>query len=69
MEEDIIKNINTEEYKHGFVSSIEVEEFPKGLNEDIIRMISKRKEEPEWLPQGLPQMADHDRTQLGTSSL
>ena len=49
MEEDIIKNINTEEYKHGFVSSIEVEEFPKGLNEDIVRMISKRKEEPEWL--------------------
>ena len=49
MEEDIIKNISTEEYKHGFVSKIEVEEFPRGLNEEIIRMISARKEEPEWL--------------------
>ena len=49
MEEDIIKNISTEEYKHGFESKIENEEFPRGLNEDIIRMISARKEEPEWL--------------------
>ncbi len=49
MEEDIIKSINSEDYKHGFVSSIEVEEFPRGLNEDIIRMISERKEEPDWL--------------------
>ena len=49
MEEDIIKNISTEEYKHGFESKIENEEFPRGLNEEIIRMISARKEEPEWL--------------------
>ncbi|MBO4645767.1 MAG: Fe-S cluster assembly protein SufB [Bacteroidales bacterium] len=49
MEEDIIKNISSEEYKHGFESQIDVEEFPRGLNEDIIRMISARKEEPEWL--------------------
>lgn len=49
MEEDIIKNISTEDYKHGFESKIEVEEFPRGLNEDIIRLISERKEEPEWL--------------------
>ena len=49
MEEKIIKNIESEDYKHGFESKIEVEEFPRGLNEDIIRMISARKEEPEWL--------------------
>ena len=49
MEEDIIKNISTEEDKHGFESKIENEEFPRGLNEEIIRMISARKEEPEWL--------------------
>ncbi|MBQ7551217.1 MAG: Fe-S cluster assembly protein SufB [Bacteroidales bacterium] len=49
MEEDIINNIPLEEYKHGFESKIETEEFPRGINEDIVRMISQRKEEPEWL--------------------
>ncbi|MAZ47933.1 MAG: Fe-S cluster assembly protein SufB [Halobacteriovoraceae bacterium] len=38
-----------EEYKWGFESKIEMEEFPKGLNEDIIRLISKKKNEPDWL--------------------
>ena len=36
-------------YKYGFVTDIDVDEVPKGLNEDIIRMISRKKEEPEWL--------------------
>ena len=36
-------------YKYGFVTDIESEEFPKGLNEDIIRLISSKKNEPEWL--------------------
>lgn len=39
----------SEEYKYGFYTDIETEEFPKGLNEDIVRLISKKKEEPEWL--------------------
>lgn len=38
-----------EEYKWGFETNIEREEFPKGLNEDIVRLISKKKNEPEWL--------------------
>lgn len=38
-----------EEYKYGFYTDIETEEFPKGLNEDIVRLISKKKEEPEWM--------------------
>jgi Fe-S cluster assembly protein SufB len=38
-----------EDYKYGFVTDIGIEDFPKGLNEDIIRLISERKEEPEWL--------------------
>lgn len=38
-----------EDYKYGFISDIEVEDFPKGLNEDIVRMISAKKDEPEWL--------------------
>ncbi len=37
------------EYKYGFTSDIETEVFPKGLNEDIIRRLSAKKEEPEWL--------------------
>jgi Fe-S cluster assembly protein SufB len=36
-------------YKYGFVTDIETEEFPKGLSEDIVRLISSRKNEPEWL--------------------
>ncbi len=36
-------------YKYGFVTDIEVEEFPKGLSENIVRLISSKKNEPEWL--------------------
>ncbi|MBL7664711.1 MAG: Fe-S cluster assembly protein SufB [Bacteriovoracaceae bacterium] len=38
-----------QEYKYGFVTDVETEEFPKGLNEDIIRLLSQKKNEPEWL--------------------
>ena len=38
-----------ERYKYGFVTEIDSELAPKGLNEDIIRLISRKKEEPEWL--------------------
>lgn len=38
-----------DDYKYGFVTDIETEEFPKGLSEDIVRLISKKKNEPEWL--------------------
>jgi len=37
------------EYKYGFYTDIETEDFPKGINEDIVRLISKKKNEPEWL--------------------
>ncbi|MGE4131650.1 MAG: Fe-S cluster assembly protein SufB [Bdellovibrionales bacterium] len=37
------------EYRHGFETLIEAETFPKGLNEDIVRAISAKKKEPEWL--------------------
>jgi Fe-S cluster assembly protein SufB len=37
------------DYKYGFVTDIESEEFPKGLSEDIVRLISSKKNEPEWL--------------------
>jgi Fe-S cluster assembly protein SufB len=49
MSNELISQITDSEYQYGFVSNIDVEEFPKGLNEDIVRLISKRKNEPEWL--------------------
>lgn len=39
----------TYEYKYGFTTDIETEEFPKGLSEEIVKMISAKKEEPQWL--------------------
>ncbi|WP_169545388.1 Fe-S cluster assembly protein SufB [Sneathiella aquimaris] len=39
----------SEKYKYGFISDIEADTAPKGLNEDIVRFISAKKEEPEWL--------------------
>ncbi|MGB1027288.1 MAG: Fe-S cluster assembly protein SufB, partial [Rhodospirillaceae bacterium] len=39
----------SEQYKYGFVTDIESDKAPKGLNEDIIRFISAKKEEPEWM--------------------
>ena len=48
MTEQIDKALKRE-YEAGFVSDIESETFPKGLNEDVIRAISKKKEEPEFM--------------------
>ena len=46
---NIIEEIANAEYRHGFESKIEQEFIPKGLNEEIIRLISKKKNEPQWL--------------------
>lgn len=48
-EKELLKDITKSEYKEGFVTDVEQEFIPKGLNEDIVRMISKRKDEPQWL--------------------
>lgn len=48
-EKNLLKGITTQEYKEGFVTEVEQDFIPKGLNEDIVRMISARKDEPEWL--------------------
>lgn len=45
----VIEGATTGEYKYGFVSEIETDIIPAGLNEDIIRLISEKKGEPEWL--------------------
>lgn len=48
-EQDILKKATEEEYKYGFVTDVESEKAPKGLNEDIIKFISERKNEPEFM--------------------
>jgi len=48
-QKEALQELTTAEYKAGFVSDIEMEFAPKGLSEDIVRFISKKKEEPDWL--------------------
>jgi len=48
-EDDLRVDLENKEYEYGFYTDIEYEEFPTGLNEDIVREISKRKNEPEWM--------------------
>jgi Fe-S cluster assembly protein SufB len=51
MSEDLklIDSVTQSDYKYGFVSNIESDNAPKGLSEEIVRFISKKKNEPEWL--------------------
>ena len=46
---DAVAEIDVDKYKYGFSTDIESDKAPKGLNEDIIRFISAKKEEPEWM--------------------
>lgn len=48
-DEDILDQISTQEYEYGFTTDIEMEIIPAGLNEDVVRFLSAKKEEPEWL--------------------
>lgn len=48
-ERKVIEEIAGGEYRHGFETDLEQEFIPKGLNEDIIRIISRKKEEPQWM--------------------
>lgn len=46
---DQVRGLDVDQYKYGFETTIEAEKAPKGLNEDIIRFISAKKNEPEWM--------------------
>ncbi|SDU12876.1 Fe-S cluster assembly protein SufB [Stappia sp. ES.058] len=46
---DRVRSIDVDQYKYGFSTDIESDKAPKGLNEDIIRFISAKKNEPEWM--------------------
>src|SRR4029079_15031498 len=44
-----VRRIDVDQYKYGFVTDIESDKAPKGLSEDIVRFISGKKGEPEWM--------------------
>ncbi len=46
---DNIRELVDQEYKYGFVTDIETDSVPKGLNEGVIRLISEKKGEPQWM--------------------
>ncbi len=46
---ETIEGLVKQEYKYGFVTDVETESAPPGLNEDIVRLISHKKQEPDWL--------------------
>ncbi len=48
-EDDLKKELETKEYEYGFFTDIESDTFPVGLNEEVIKAISKKKNEPEWM--------------------
>ncbi|MDO4715337.1 MAG: Fe-S cluster assembly protein SufB [Bacteroidales bacterium] len=45
----LVKDVADRKYEHGFVTDVETEIIPKGLNEDVVRLISSKKGEPQWL--------------------
>src|SRR5499433_1892816 len=46
---DQVRRIDVDQYKYGFVTDIESDKAPKGISEDIVRFISAKKNEPEWM--------------------
>src|ERR1700742_3858796 len=46
---DTMEALAASKYKYGFTTEIAMDVFPKGLNEDIVRLISSKKDEPEWM--------------------
>ncbi|MEJ5055432.1 Fe-S cluster assembly protein SufB [Sphingobacterium sp. MYb382] len=48
-DDELLKELELEEYKYGFTTDIEMDVAPIGLNEDTVRLISAKKNEPEWL--------------------
>src|SRR3954468_131033 len=49
MANEILKQHIDSEYQYGFITDVETETFKKGLNEDVVRALSRKKNEPEWL--------------------
>jgi len=65
-EDDLKKELETKEYEYGFYTDFASETFPIGLNEEIVREISQKKEEPEWMTkwrlEAFSNLERHERT-------
>ena len=48
-QDKIISEVTSGEYKYGFTTDVETDTIPKGLSEDVVRIISEKKGEPEWM--------------------
>ena len=48
-EESYLEEVTASEYKYGFYTNIEADKVPPGLSEEVIRIISAKKQEPEWM--------------------
>lgn len=48
-QDKVLREVTESDYKYGFVTDIEADEIPKGLNHETIRLISKKKNEPDWM--------------------
>ena len=48
-QDKILSDVTSGEYKYGFYSDIEMERIPKGLSEEVVKLISSKKNEPDWL--------------------
>ena len=48
-QDKVLKEVTESEYKYGFVTDIEADEIPIGLNEETVKLISMKKNEPEWM--------------------
>ena len=48
-QDKIINEVTSSEYKYGFYTDIDIDTIPKGLNEDVIKLISAKKQEPKWM--------------------
>ena len=46
---ETVRDFTGGEYKYGFVTEVEEDRAPKGLNEDIVRLIAEKKGEPDWM--------------------
>ena len=68
-----VKEIDVDKYKYGFTTEIETIKAPKGLNEDIVRFISEKKNEPEWMLEwrleAYRRWLHHGRAQMGAGAL
>ena len=72
-EDELLEEITSSEYKYGFVTDIEADEAPAGLSDDIVRFISAKKNEPEWMLEwrlkAYHMWLDNGRTQMAECSL